>query len=42
MPDTPEYLLRIRQHAVGKDPLEAQAQTPSILAELIDRSLTNG
>ena len=35
MPDTPEYLLRIRQHAVGKDPLEAQAQTPSILAELI-------
>jgi len=35
MLDTPEYLLRIRQHAVGKDPLEAQAQTPSILAELI-------
>ena len=35
MPDTPEYLLRIRQHAVGVDPLEAQAQTPDVLAELI-------
>jgi hypothetical protein len=35
MPDTPEYLLRIRQHAVGVDPLEAQTQTPDVLAELI-------
>lgn len=36
MPDTPEYLLRIKQHAVGKDPLEAQAQTPHLLAELVE------
>jgi hypothetical protein len=35
MPDTPEYLLRIRRHAVGVNPLEAQAQTPDVLAELI-------
>jgi hypothetical protein len=35
MPDTSEYLLRIRQHASGKDPLEAQAQTAIILAELV-------
>jgi hypothetical protein len=35
MPDTPDYLLRIRQHASGKDPLEMQAQTPNILAELV-------
>lgn len=35
MPDSPEYLSRIRQHALGKDPLEAQAQTPIVLAELV-------
>ena len=35
MPDTPDYLSRIRQHALGKDPLEAQAQTPDVLAELV-------
>ena len=35
MPDTPDYLLRIRQHSSGKEPLEAQAQTAEVLAELI-------
>lgn len=35
MPDTSDYLARIREHASGKDPLEAQAQTAEILAELI-------
>ena len=35
MPDTPDYLLRIRQHTLGKDPLEAQAQTPDVLFELV-------
>jgi hypothetical protein len=37
MPDTPDYLLRIRRHRSGKDPLEAQAQTPNILAELVGK-----
>lgn len=36
MPDTPDYLSRIRQHALGKDPLEAQAQTPIDLADLVE------
>lgn len=35
MPDTPEYLSRIREHSEGKDPLEAQAQSPGVIAELI-------
>lgn len=35
MPDTPDYLARIRNYASGKDPLEAQAIAPVILAELI-------
>ena len=35
MPDTPDYLTRIRGYASGKDPLEVQAETPNILAELI-------
>lgn len=35
MPDTPEYLARIRDQAAGKDPLTAQAQSPAQLAELI-------
>lgn len=34
MPDTPDYLHRIRELAAGSDPLSAQAQTPLILAEL--------
>src|SRR4051795_8316775 len=35
MPDTPDYLARIRDHALGKDPLAAQALSPALLAELI-------
>lgn len=44
MPDTAEYLNRIRDYAQGKDPLDLQRQTPAILAALIanasDRQLT--
>jgi hypothetical protein len=35
VPDTPEYLSRIREHAEGKDPLTGQAQSPALIAELI-------
>lgn len=35
MPDTPEYLARIRAHAGGKDPVAIQAQSPALLAELV-------
>jgi DinB family protein len=35
MPDTPDYLARIRDQASGKDPLTAQAQSPALIAELI-------
>ncbi|HMK23211.1 MAG TPA: DinB family protein [Terriglobales bacterium] len=35
MPDTAEYLARIREHAEGKDPLELQRRSPAILNELI-------
>lgn len=35
MPDTPEYLARIRAHAEGKDPLATQAQSPALIAELL-------
>lgn len=35
MPDSPEYLLRIRLHATGRDPLEAQAETANTLAEIV-------
>lgn len=35
MPDTPDYLARIREHAKGKDPLVSQAQSPARIAELI-------
>ncbi len=35
MPDTSDYLARIREYASGKDPLSAQAQTAEILAGLI-------
>jgi uncharacterized damage-inducible protein DinB len=35
MPDTSDYLTRIRELAAAKDPLPAQAQTPSLLADLI-------
>jgi uncharacterized damage-inducible protein DinB len=37
MPDTPDYLLRIRQHTMGKDPLEAQARTADVLAGLVEK-----
>jgi uncharacterized damage-inducible protein DinB len=35
MPDTAQYLARIRQHAEGKDPLQLQKETLEILAELL-------
>ena len=35
MPDTAEYLNRIRDHAQGGDPLELQSQTATVLAELM-------
>ena len=35
MPDSPEYLSRIRAQAHGKDPLAAQSQSPALIAELI-------
>lgn len=35
MPDTTDYLTRVREYAEGKDPLELQSQTPAILAELV-------
>ena len=35
MPDAADYLSRIRDYAQGKDPLELQKQTPSVLAELV-------
>ena len=35
MPDTPDYLTRIRELAKSQDPLTAQAQAPNLLAELI-------
>lgn len=45
MPDTADYLTRIRDHVHGKDPLQLQQDTPQILAELLstasDRQLTS-
>lgn len=35
MPDTADYLARMREQAAGKDPLEAQAETARTLADLI-------
>src|SRR5689334_22292159 len=35
MPDTAEYLAGIHQHLAGRDPLEVQRQSISVLAELI-------
>lgn len=34
MPDTAEYLARIRGYAQAKDPLELQGETPTILMQL--------
>ena len=38
MPDTPEYLDRIRSYAKSEDPLELQSRTPVILEELLART----
>lgn len=38
MPDTIDYLARIRAYAQGRNPLELQKQTPALLAELIARA----
>lgn len=35
MPDTPDYLARIREQAQGKDQLTAQAESPALIADLI-------
>lgn len=35
VPDTPEYLARIRRYADAQDPLAAQRETPAILAKFI-------
>jgi len=35
MPDTQEYLERIRAHAQGRDPLQLQGETATLLAELM-------
>jgi len=45
VPDTAEYLARIRQHVQAKEPLALQGQAPGVLAELIaeksDQQLTS-
>ena len=38
MPDTTDYLNRIRDYAQGKDPVELQAQTPELIAELLAKA----
>jgi hypothetical protein len=38
MPDTTDYLTRIRAYTQAKDPLELQQQTPAILAELLSKA----
>jgi DinB superfamily len=38
VPDTTDYLTRIRDYAQGKDPLELQKQTPAVLAELVAKA----
>ena len=35
MPDTAEYLARVRNYAEGKDPLALQKETPTILRQLM-------
>ena len=35
MPDSAEYLSRIRDYAQGRDPLQLQEQTATVLAELV-------
>lgn len=38
MPDTTDYLNRIRDYAEGQDPLELQKQTPAVLAEFLAKA----
>lgn len=38
MPDTADYLARIRDYAQGEDPLELQKRTPAVLAELVAKA----
>ena len=38
MPDTADYLNRIRDYAQGKDPLELQKQAPAVLAQLLAKA----
>lgn len=38
MPDTAEYLARIREQVQSKEPLVLQAETPGILAELVAKA----
>lgn len=38
MPDTAEYLARIRQYAQAKEPLALQRETPRILSELMAKA----
>ena len=38
MPDTTDYLARIRKYAEGRDPLELQKQGPVVLAELLAKA----
>jgi uncharacterized damage-inducible protein DinB len=35
VPDTTDYLSRIRDYALGKDPLELQKQTPELLVQML-------
>ena len=35
MPDTPEYLARLRSYTQSKDPLELQRQTPALLGQFL-------
>jgi len=38
VPDTAEYLARIRQYSQGNEPLALQRETPRVLAELISKT----
>jgi len=38
VPDTTDYLARIRDYAQGKEPLELQKQTPVLLEELVAKA----
>jgi hypothetical protein len=38
VPDTTDYLSRIRDYAEGKYPLDLQKQTPELLAQLLTKA----